>query len=277
MLSRDFEHNRNGEPPPEEGWWGWKPQKAALEYLWRRGDLSVVKRINFQKVYDLTERVFPQQHASPAPDLEEHIDWACRSALERLAFATPAEIAAFWNAIDLAQARAWCHIAAQIGEIVPVTLESADESKPRTAFALADWEVRLKRVPRELPEAGAGRIRLLSPFDPVLRDRKRTARLFNFDYTFEAFTPAPKRRYGYYVLPMLQGDQLIGRLDPKFHRAPGGRGRRPGGRGGVLEIKGVWWEPKVQPTKIRQMLLDDALARLAAFIRAKSIAMPGRT
>lgn len=259
LLSRDFETDRSakGRPPAEDGWWGWKPQKAALEHLWRTGELAVVRRINFQKVYDLTERVFPEHHALAASNEAAHVDWACRSALERLGMATPAEIAGFWNAVELAAVRRWCSDALRAGEIVELMVDSADDSPPRRALAPADWQ---KRIDEDAQMAVPDRIRLLSPFDPVLRDRKRTQRLFNFDYTFEAFVPTAKRRYGYYVLPVLEGDRLVGRLDPKFHREQG-----------LLEVRGLWWEPSVKPTRRRRAALDAAVQHLAAFIGAKQI------
>jgi len=231
LQSKDFEHNRAGQP---NGWWGWKPQKAALEHLWRTGDLAIAGRVNFQKVYDLTERVFPDLHDRPAPHSQEYIDWACRSAMQRLVIATPAEIAAFWNALSLADARAWCKRTAEAGEIVPVKVEAAGEGRPAASYAMADWQDRLDAAPTP-PK----RMRLLSPFDPVIRDRKRLLRLFAFDYRFEAFVPAPKRVYGYYVMPLLEGDRIIGRVDPKFNRAPNGKGKP----GGELTIRRVYLEP----------------------------------
>lgn len=232
LRSRDFEGK--GEPG---GWWSWKAPKAYLEYLWRTGELAIRGRENFQKVYDLTERVFPQ---TEPPSLEEHVDWACRTAFERLGLATPSEIAGFWGLIDLPKARAWC---ARHARKVRV------DGKETYALDL----------PQELPEAPEG-LRLLSPFDPVLRDRKRALRLFGFDYRFEAFVPAPKRVYGYYVLPVLEGDRLVARLDPKFHRAES-----------RLVVQGVWWEPGIRP---RKKALREALERLATFLGARTIDSP---
>lgn len=258
LLSRDFEHDAAQHQLPEDGWWGWKPQKAALEHLWRTGELAVARRINFQKVYDLIERVLPEAHRATAPDLEAHIEWACRSALERLGFATPREIAGFWHAVTLSQARHWCGQAQHHGEIVQVEIQPQDDSSPRPAFALADFETRLARFP-SAREINAG-VRLLAPFDPVLRDRQRTMRLFNFEYTLEAFVPAAKRKYGYYVLPMLRGDRLIGRLDPKLHRDTG-----------TLEIRGLWLEPRMKQTATLRRAIDAAIERLAEFVGAATI------
>jgi uncharacterized protein YcaQ len=252
LRSKDFEHDRRGVPAT---WWDWKPQKAALEFLWTTGELMVTRREGFQKVYDLTERVLPAQTSAPHPSEQEHVEWACSTALERLVVATPKELAEFWDAIEIAQAREWCEESARAGRIIPVLVESLDGAKPRPSFASADWERRLQMLPT--PPA---RTRLLSPFDPVLRDRARANRLFGFDYRFEAFVPESKRRHGYYVLPILEGDRLIGRLDPKFER-----------REGVLRVNRVYWEPGVRVTSRRRKELEKALARLAGFIGAERI------
>jgi uncharacterized protein YcaQ len=204
-------------------------------------------------VYDLAERIFPAAHAAPAPSDEEHLDWACRTALERLGVASPDELAGFWRAVSLPEARAWCERAAASGEIVAVRVESADGSRPRASWALPDWQERATALPAAPP-----RVRLLSPFDPILRDRKRALRLFNFDYRFEAFVPDEHRQHGYYVLPILEGERLIGRLDPKLHRDRG-----------VLEIKNLWWEPGVRESKGRQASLASALDRLTRLVGAE--------
>jgi uncharacterized protein YcaQ len=183
LRARDFER---GADRPATGWWDWTPEKMALEFLWRTGRLAIAGRESFHKVYDLIERVLPEAHAAPEPSPEAQVEWACRSALERLGVATTAELAAFWAAISPAQASAWCRRAVSEGRAVAVSLAGADGSKPREAFAIPDWEQRLRRAP-----AAPERTRLLSPFDPLLRDRKRLGRLFAFDYRFEAFVPAP--------------------------------------------------------------------------------------
>lgn len=252
LKSSDFEH-----PEKRGPWWGWKPQKAALDFLWRSGELMIPRREGFQKLYDLTERVLPDHHARPCPESAEHLEWACATAAERLWVFTPKELADFWDSIEAPEARTWCAAAVSAGRILPVQVESAD-GEVRPAFALVDWEARLARLP-EPPE----RTRLLCPFDPILRDRARALRRFGFDYRFEAFVPEPKRQYGYFVLPILEGGRLVGRLDPKLHRDRG-----------LLEIKGLWWEPGVKATKARKHGLDEALERLAGFVGAGEILMP---
>ena len=252
MKSVDFEHEHEGE---RGTWWSWKPAKAALECLWRIGELAIAGREHFAKRYDFVERVHSEAHGLAVPDPEVQLEWACATASERLVVFTPKELSSFWDDVAQAPVREWCVAAQRQGRIVPVEVASADGSAPQTAFALSDWSARLKKIP-DPPD----RMRLLCPFDPILRDRARCLRRFGFDYRFEAFTPTPKRQYGYYVLPILEGDRLVGRLDPKVHRAQG-----------VLEVRGLWWEPGIKPTKTRLKRLQEALERLAAFTKASEI------
>ncbi len=259
LRARDFER---GADRPSTGWWDWTPEKAALEHLWRSGRLAIAGRESFHKVYDLVERVLPDAHAAPAPSPEAHVDWACSSALERLVVATSGELAAFWAAITPAQAAAWCRQSVSDGRIVAVAVRGLDGGKPRTSFAVPDWEARLLRASAsEAPR----RTRLLSPFDPVLRDRKRLERWFGFDYRFEAFVPAAKRRYGYYVLPILEGERFVGRLDPRHDRERS-----------VLVVEKLHWEPGVRPTRARLRGLDEALHGLAQRIGARDFERPAR-
>jgi uncharacterized protein YcaQ len=252
LRSADFEHPRQGGEP---GWWGWKPQKAALELLWHTGELAVAGREHFHKSYDLAERVFPEAHARPAPDPEAHLRWACATALERLGTATPRQLAAYWDAVEPAEAALWCAAAQAAGEIERVELEAADGGPARPCFAVPDWRERLAE-PQE-------RMVILCPFDPILRDRARTRALFGFDYRFEAFVPEAGRQFGYYVLPLLERDALVGRLDAKCHRERG-----------VLEVKGLWWEAGVRPAKARLRRLRTALEALARRIGAVDLQYP---
>ncbi len=251
LMTRDFEDTRDGSV--DRTWWGWKPEKAALEFLWRSGEAAIAGRLNFHKVYDLAERVLPEAHAAPQPDPEEHVDWACRTALDRLGTASPDEIAGFWNSVSLEDVKAWC---ARSKDVAAVRVEAADGSA-RDAWAMSDWEERAANLP-----PAPSRIRLLSPFDPILRDRRRTLRLFGFEYRFEAFVPAPNRRYGYYVLPVLEGERLIGRLDAKHYR-----------EGRVLEVRKLWLEPPLRATKGRQKKLETALDLLARFVGAEKFTL----
>lgn len=228
------------------GWWDWSPRKAALEFLWRTGALAVCHRRGLEKVYDLTERVLPAVHAAEAPDRATHVAWACASALDRLGFATPGELAAFWGLVSPEEAKAWAR--AEGDALEPVTIEGADGA-PRPALARPGLAERAAAA-AELP----GRVRVLAPFDPVLRDRARAARLFGFDYRIEIYVPAAKRRWGYYVFPLLEGDRLIGRVDMKAERAEG-----------VLRVAALWPEAGVRFGKGRMERLEAELDRLARF------------
>lgn len=194
------------------GWWEWSPCKAALEYLWRVGEVAVHSRRGFEKVYDLAHRVH-----GPLPDLpsrDAHIEWACSEALKRLGAATPREIAAFLGAISQADAAAWCERAARERKIEAVLLERRGRD-PRPGFAAIGWEGRAARACADATP------RLLSPFDPLIRDRTRLLELFGFDYRFEAYVPAPKRTHGYYTMPVLVGERLVCRLDLTTDRSAG--------------------------------------------------------
>jgi uncharacterized protein YcaQ len=253
LMSKDFEH-----PEKRGPWWGWKPQKAALDFLWRSGELAVPRRVGFHKVYDLAERVHPEAHAAPEPDRASHIAWACGEAAARLVIFTPKELAEFFASIEAAEAKSWCEAEAKRGRLMPVSVEDASGGKAQAAFAFADWDARLKAA----PEAPGG-LRLLAPFDPVVRDRARCLRRFGFDYRFEAFVPEPKRQYGYYTLPVLEGERFVGRLDAKVHRDED-----------LLEVRGLWWEKGVRTTKARLKALDEALEELAAFVGVETFQVP---
>jgi uncharacterized protein len=249
LASRDFEHVG---PKRDAAWWGWRPHKLALDRLWRSGVLHVVGRRNFQKVYNLTERAIPAHAALPRPTDEEHVEWACRTALDRLGTASAREVAQFWAAIPVAQAKSWLTRAAAAGEVLEVSVESADGSPARHGYAPMDLAARLRRAP-----APPDYVRLLCPFDPVLRDRARAKRLFNFDFRFEGFVPKSKRLHGYYVMAALEGDRFIAKADVKFDRASG-----------VLRVPKVWWERGERVTRKRRAALERGAERLADWVGA---------
>ncbi|HTO53657.1 MAG TPA: crosslink repair DNA glycosylase YcaQ family protein [Myxococcota bacterium] len=252
LRARDFERNTKR---ASQGWWDWSPEKTALEVLWHSGKLAISGRDRFDKIYDLVERVFPEAHAAPMPGREEHVDWACGAALERLGTATPTELAHFWGTVTIAEARAWAKTALHRHRAVSVLVGAKEQAKPLASLAAPDWEARVRRAPPVHDE-----LRLIAPFDPIMHDRERLTRLFAFDYMFEAFTPAPKRKYGYYVLPILEGERFVGRLDPRHDRE----------RAAVV-VEGLWWERGVRVTAARKRALGRALEKLAARVGATSV------
>ena len=184
------------------------------------------------------ERVLPPLERRPSR--EETIAWSCEEAIKRLGLATTPELAAFWYFFKSSELSEWCE------SCLPKV-----EVDGQVHWVRPDFETILK-AKAEPPK----RLRLLCPFDPLVRDRKRLERFFGFGYRFEAFVPRTKRAYGYYVLPMLVGDKFVGRLDAKLHR-----------KEGVLEVLGCWWEGRTN-----ESALQKELKRLAARIGAERVA-----
>ena len=241
-MARDFEGDK-----PSTGWWDWHPSKAALEYLWRTGELAIARRQGFQKVYDLTERVIPGAHFAAEVDRPAFIDWACRQALARLGFATRGEVAGFWALATPREVDGW--VALNRDELVPVRVEIADGGKPRAAFALPGAVEAALAAP-----APSDKVRIVSPFDPLMRDRARMERLFGFSYRIEIFVPEAKRQYGYYVYPVLRGDRVAGRIDVKAERERD-----------ALCVRAFWPEAGVRPSKALLRKLEAELERLRRF------------
>ena len=246
LRPRDFESNKVAWRDPYFA----KPTlaKLTMEFLWRTGTLAVSHRRGQEKVYDLAERVIPSRYFEGEVSRREFLDWACRGALERLGFATPAQISHFYDAVSTADAARWCE--RNCGkQVTTVEITPADSSVVGPLYALASFLDTLDRL-RPAPRA----LHLLNPFDPLIHDRRRTRQVFGFDYALEIWVPAAKRRYGYYVLPILEGERFTGRIDLKADR-----------KRGELQVLGLWWEPKVKPTPNRRTQLESALARLAKF------------
>ena len=227
--------------------------KVALEWLWRIGKLAVTRRDKREKVYDLTERVLPEEHCKRRVSRSEYVDWSCRQALRRLGAGTPAQIARFFYAVSTEQATRWC---ARSDAVAQVRVELADGSRTTApTFSLAEDLDRLQRAPHP-----PRRLRLLNPFDPLIHDRQRTSRIFGFDYALEIFVPARKRKYGYYVLPILEGERFTGRIDVKADR-----------KKGVLNAISLHWEPGIELTARRRSQLERELGKLAMFCGVEAV------
>ena len=222
--------------------------KIAMEFLWRTGELAIARRDGQTKVYDLAQRVIPHAHYTKQVSREKYIDWACHEALKRLGVGTPRQIAQFFDAVSRKDAEAWCE--RKRGKMVQeVEWEHADGFTRSRAFALTSLMDSLKGVP-----APPKSLRLINPFDPLIHDRQRTLRVFGFDYAIEIWVPPKKRKYGYYVLPILEGERFTGRVDAKADR-----------KESELKVLGVWWESGVKPTKSRKQQLERELRKLARF------------
>lgn len=231
----------------EKKMWARPPHKLALDYMWYAGELSTSHRENFTKFYDLSERVIPADLLAQTPSDEAQIDWLCENALDRMVFGSEGDIQRFWDAMSNAEAKSW--VAQNARRLVPVEVETADRQHI-TAWATADIETRLERA-----LAPTSRLRIINPFDPVVRDRTRLKRLFGFDYTVEMFVPAAKRVWGYYVYPLLEGDRFVGRIEIKADR-----------KAGILNVHKLWLEPRVQWTAARAAKLTAELDRMRRFV-----------
>lgn len=229
--------------PRPKGMWARPPTKQALDFMWYCGELSTAYRHNFRKYYDLTERIIPADVREAEWDDAAQIDWLCRAALRRLGFGNAGEIARFWNAVNLAEVKQW--MAAHAGDLIPVEVETG-EGGWITGVMLAELEPVLASL-----GVPTSRLRILNPFDPAMRDRKRLQALFGFEYVNEIFIPREKRRWGYYVYPLLEGDRMVGRVD--LSSVP---------RAAPLRPIAHWSEAGATWTKRRQARLEAELARL---------------
>jgi uncharacterized protein YcaQ len=254
VRARDLAH-LGGRTGP---WWGWGPAKAALEYLWRSGVFAVVERDGFEKIYDLAERLIPEALRSARPSRGETLDWACSEALARLGAATPKMLADFWGHASIAEAARWIESEKRRGRLVDVILQGAPGRRDFKAVTGADIEGTLAQLP-----SPTARLRVLSPFDPVLRDRARAERIFDFGYRIEVYVPGPKRKYGYYVFPLLEGSRFVGRIDMKAERDQD-----------RLAVKGLWLEPGLSLGKARRAKLEGELARQARLAAVRDIVFP---
>ncbi|WP_397543792.1 DNA glycosylase AlkZ-like family protein [Roseovarius salis] len=230
--------------------WVRPPHKRALDQMWYAGDLATSRRENFVKFYDLGRRVFPAQLCE-GPGAREAADLLCDRAIDRLSLGTIGEVRRFWAVAEAAEARDW----AARRPLVPVTVQGAD-GVWREALGAPDIEARLASAP-----ALSGRMRLLNPFDPAIRDRTRLERLFGFAYRNEMFVPRYKRRWGYYVYPLLEKDRFVGRCELKADRSEG-----------WLRVTGFWPELGVKWGAARVEKLEAELVRFARLAGIREIA-----
>jgi uncharacterized protein len=220
------------------GWWEWKPEKRSLEALFTAGKVMVARRQNFQRVYDLAERVLPGWDDSRAPSMDEVRREFVLRAVKALGLARAAWIPDYHRSRPP-------HLGPQALADQGLLLRARVEGWKDPVFVHPDHA-------DLLGAAAEGRLNptltaLLSPFDPIVWDRRRALELFGFDYRLECYTPLEKRRHGYFTLPMLRRGRLIGRIDAKAHRAAG-----------VFELKSVALDAGVRPSE--RLLRDLAAA-----------------
>ena len=238
VRSADFERREGAGP---SGWWGWKPEKRALEALFTSGEVMVARRQSFQRVYDLRTRVYPGWDDSQLPERADADRRLVLDSVRALGITTARWVGDYYR-MPKGSAAPIVHALAEAGELLPARVEGWKE----VAYVHPDNVGLAER-------AAGGELRctlttVLSPFDPLVWDRARASAMFGFDYTIECYTPAPKRRYGYYVLPLLRRGELVGRLDAKAHRAEG-----------RFEVKALYLEPGA---RVSESLSNDVAGAL---------------
>ena len=222
------------------GWWEWSVTKVACEHLFATGVIGVAGRRGFERIYDLTERVLPPSVlAVPTPAEADAQRELVALAARAHGIGTVADLADYHRMGSAETRRALADLV-EDGRVLPVTVRGWEQ--PAFLHARA-------RVPRAV-----GGSALLSPFDPLVWRRERTERIFGMHYRIEIYTPAAKRVYGYYVLPFLVGDRLVGRFDLKADRAAG-----------RLLVQAAWLEPGADPAATAVAAAAE-LGRLAAWL-----------
>ena len=223
--------------PGEKGgpWWGWARGKRALEYLFWTGQVTARRLPSFERVYDLTERIIPPAVlAQPAPSEPDARKQLLRLASQALGVATAQDLCDYYR-LKVPVTRPLVADLVESGDLLPVRVEGWKDQ----AYLAPD-----AARPRRITAAT-----LLSPFDSLVWFRPRTERLFDFHYRLELYTPAPKRIYGYYVLPFLLGDALVARIDVKADR-----------KERTLVVPGAFAEPGHPPEAIAEELAAELIA-----------------
>ncbi len=231
------------DPGKAEGpWWGWSQGKSALEWLFRHGRLAVARRRNFERLYDLAERVIPKAVLEmPAPDPDEARKALLLQSAKAQGVATARDLARYFN-IDQ-----WWERPTKEGRrppsVVPRLVKELVEDGRLVRTDVEGWKQQAyvakgTKSPRSV-EARA----LVSPFDALLWERKRAKDVFGFDYTIEIYVPKPKRKFGYYVLPFPYGDTFAARVDLKADR-----------KTSTLLVPGAFAEPNVDRKQVAEAL-----------------------
>ena len=243
VRSADFENKQS-----HRQWWDWKVEKVALEHLYYRGDLMIARREKFQRVYDLRERILPDWDDSQAPSHAEAVKALTLNAVKALGLANLSWASTYFYLKKAETAQAL----KELKEDGLVHAVNVEELKGNPFYIhgenllLLDNALEGKLHPTHTA--------ILSPFDPLITDRARARDLFDFDYNIECYTPAPKRKYGYFLLPILHKGNLVGRLDAKAWRSQ----KR-------LQVIKLYLEPGVVPSVALAKELADTIKAYAAW------------
>lgn len=251
LRVRDFEN-----PAQKRGsWWDWKPAKIALEYLYACGKLEISQRINFQRVYDLPERVLPPGLDLSEPSAEERDRfWVLRGA-QAIGVGLPRNPGDYtW--MNISRSRPLLRELLATGELLEIEGETLDGVQKlilhRDSLPLLE-----RAASGDLP---ARRTTFLNPWDNFWWAQNRDELFWGFEHLIEAYVPAPKRKFGYYLMPILHQDRLVGRLDPKLER-----------KSGLLRLESLHLEPGVAPDEQLTQAVAATLRDFMKFHRASEL------
>jgi uncharacterized protein len=229
-------------------WWGWSDGKRALEWLFWAGEVTTATRRGFERIYDLPERVLPSDVLNaPTPPEDEAQRELLRLSIRALGIASERCLRDYFR-LEPQDAKARIPELVEAGDLVPVTVEGWNGPVYLDPQA---------RIPRRV-----GARALVSPFDPIVWERTRTERLFDFRYRIEIYTPAEKREFGYYCLPFVLGEKIVARVDLKADRAAGN-----------LIVHSIHPEAGMAPDEIAPAL-EDELRLMAEWLNLGSITAP---
>jgi len=245
LAASDLENGTRKKGP----WWGWSDAKYAMEWLFFAGEVTTATRRGaFERVYDLTERVLPASVlALPTPSPEEAQRELLRLSARALGVGTEFDLRDYFR-LGVADTKARLAELVEAGELVPVAVEGW--KNPAYLDPAARW-------PRKIETRA-----LLAPFDPLIWERERTERMFDFHYRIEIYTPIAKRKHGYYVLPFLLDDKLVARVDLKSDR---GSGR--------LVVPAVHLEPGADAQAVAGPLREE-LRLMADWLELETVSLP---
>jgi uncharacterized protein YcaQ len=250
MTVSAFEHDQNQR---KGGWWGWSEVKLLLERLYDCGELVSAGRTKFSRLYALPEQVeLPKPTLSPQQQKLALI----RKSVAAIGVGTAEDIADYFRFLTT-ETKPLLKQLIEAGEVVEVSV--AGWEKPGYASASLDLEQPF--------EIGERKVRLLSPFDPVTWRRERALRLYDFDYRIEIYTPEAKRKYGYYTLPILYKDRLVGRVDLKNDR-----------KAKALNVLSLWSEPWLTKAELKAITpeLVKELKLAANWVGAETLNPPSK-
>lgn len=242
----------------DKGMWGHgKLSSATMDYMWNIGILGVKEKKNTQKKYDLIERLLPKEiytMEDPFKNDDDFYKWYFKRRI--------GSIGVYWERNGegwlgnfLSNTKLRKRILNELVEEEELILIKVENLKENFYLRKEDMSIL-----NESTLVNESNVRFLAPLDNIIWDRKLTREIFNFDYTWEVYKPVDKRKYGYYVLPVLYGDKLVARFEPEIHRGKG-----------PLIIKNWWWEESFKITNDCIDSVKEALDKFCKYLKADGI------